>query len=407
MSQDHEFDSLVDASITTNGGASYFWVRAPARTRVRVIHTNSVVDTDYYETEMLQLDISGGDFPPPVRIRQSPTTRSRGQLTIQPATGGGYHINSFFDVSTELSVNGGATWFPSTSPARMVLTSPSPEVPTASDRLPVLASRYISARGFSAPYLNGLIISNVIHYGFTTNHPPPPPVPNSSVVHNFGSEVEFGVSSDGGMTFSAHRAPANTSVRVTHMTNAEGTRYLQTEMLQLDVSGGTLPPQVRVRESPVKASLGRTHIRSSGGGVMVGSYFDIFTEVSLDNGQNWSPALCPHPVIIERTSTPRPIPTLSEWGLIIMALLLLTVGSIYLLRPQLPGFTGMTFVPFARALFMRVLTAAALLWVGAVTAIALTAGALHPRDVMGSLLATVIISYWLHVLLVRPTRQAG
>ncbi|MDP6547194.1 MAG: PEP-CTERM sorting domain-containing protein, partial [Phycisphaerae bacterium] len=35
--------------------------------------------------------------------------------------GGLYHIDSFFDVFTELSVDGGANWIPSVGSARMVL----------------------------------------------------------------------------------------------------------------------------------------------------------------------------------------------------------------------------------------------------------------------------------------------
>jgi len=399
-SQDHEFDSLFDAQITTNGGVSYVWVRTPARTRVRVTHTNSTAGTDYFQTEMLQLDIAGGDLPPGVRIRQSPTNRSLGQLTIQPAPGGGYNVNSFFDVWTDLTPNGGALWLPSTTAARMVLTNPSPETFATSDRLPVRPSRYKSAPGFSAPYANGIIISNVTHYGFTANNPPP--APGGTVVHSFGSEVEFQVSVDGGVTFSQQRAPANTSVRVTHMADAEGTRYFETEMLQLDVSGGTLPPQVRVRESLARGSLGRTHIRPASGGAMVGSYFDIFTDVSLDGGQTWAPALCPHPVALESSSST--IPTLSEWGLIIMALLLVTVASIFISRSHAPGLAvnGSLFVA---SVFIRVGTVAAFLWLAGIAIFGSIAGTISSTDVAGSLISTVIGAYWVHLLVAWPKAQ--
>jgi hypothetical protein len=46
-----------------------------------------------------------------VQIRESPTLPSIGQTTIQPS-GGEYWIDSFFDVFTELSINGGP-WMPS------------------------------------------------------------------------------------------------------------------------------------------------------------------------------------------------------------------------------------------------------------------------------------------------------
>jgi hypothetical protein len=246
-----------------------------------------------------------------------------------------------------------------------------------------------------------MIVSNVFHYGFTTDYPPP--VPNSSVVHNFGSQVDFQVSTDGGTTFAQHRAPANTSVRVTHMTNSEGTKYLQTEMLQLDITGGTLPPQVRVRESPVQASVGRTHIRSVPGGAMIGSYFDIFTEVSTNGGISWSPALCPHPVRLDGSYNK--IPTLSEWGLIILALLLVTVASIFIGRSQVPGFAANGSL-LVGSVFVRVLGVVVLLWLACVITIAMTIG-ISSTDVAGSLISSVIGAYWLHLLVARPKIQVS
>jgi len=31
-------------------------------------------------------------------------------------------------------------------------------------------------------------------------------------------------------------------------------------------------------------------VRQVGGGYMIDSFFDVFTDISLDNGANWSPA---------------------------------------------------------------------------------------------------------------------
>ena len=57
------------------------------------------------------------------------------------------------------------------------------------------------------------------------------------------------------------------------------------------LSGGTLPGGVMVRESPTKASVGRTSVRTdTNGAYHISSFFDIFTEVSLDGGNTWSPS---------------------------------------------------------------------------------------------------------------------
>jgi hypothetical protein len=54
-------------------------------------------------------------------IRESPTLASTGQTSIADLGGGLYRIDSFFDIFTELSVDGGSTWMPATSSVRMDL----------------------------------------------------------------------------------------------------------------------------------------------------------------------------------------------------------------------------------------------------------------------------------------------
>ena len=69
--------------------------------------TNNLTGT--FDTEMLQLDLSGGG----VMIRESPTLASTGSTRITDMGGGVFHIDSFFDIFTELSLDGGQTWTPS------------------------------------------------------------------------------------------------------------------------------------------------------------------------------------------------------------------------------------------------------------------------------------------------------
>lgn len=135
---------------------------------------------------------------------------------------------------------------------------------------------------------------------------------------------------------------------------------------------------------------------------MVGSYFDIFTDVSLDGGQTWAPALCPHPVALESSSST--IPTLSEWGLIIMALLLVTVASIFISRSHAPGLAvnGSLFVA---SVFIRVGTVAAFLWLAGIAIFGSIAGTISSTDVAGSLISTVIGAYWVHLLVAWPKAQ--
>ena len=55
-------------------------------------------------------------------IRESPTLQSLGHLTIEPAPargGGGFIVDSFFDVFVELSTDGGQTWTPAAASVRL------------------------------------------------------------------------------------------------------------------------------------------------------------------------------------------------------------------------------------------------------------------------------------------------
>lgn len=76
--------------------------------------------------EMISLDISGGTLPSGMMIRESPTQPSAGFTTYEPIGGGQFRIDSFFDVFTELSLDGGATWIPSSGPSRMSTQTPEP-----------------------------------------------------------------------------------------------------------------------------------------------------------------------------------------------------------------------------------------------------------------------------------------
>ncbi len=91
---------------------------APGTMKVKVTLTAESSDTRFYETEMVQLDLSGGTLPPGMMLRESPTLVSTGKLKIQELSPGGppYRIDSFFDIFTEISVDGGSTWKPASVP---------------------------------------------------------------------------------------------------------------------------------------------------------------------------------------------------------------------------------------------------------------------------------------------------
>ena len=307
--QVQNFDSQMDMAFSTNGGATFQPVRASAAVTVQVRHSRDEGGTQIFDTEMLALNLSGGGLPGGFLIRESPTKQSTGGAYSRPPAAGDpdpdlLRIGSFFDVFVELSIDGGATWTASTvAPAHHELQCLAPEVVESSSNLPPVADRYLSTAGGQAAF-TGIVIREVKLDHFTQAMPPPPP--GGSQVQATGATVSFMISTNGGVSFAPGSAPASMSFNVASYVDQAATRYFDTEMLQLDISGGSLPAGVRLRESPSKASTGRTSIRQTAADYRISSFFDVFTELSVDGGATWAPtAAAPLKLVLEK-SPPAP-----------------------------------------------------------------------------------------------------
>ena len=84
--------------------------------------------TGLFDTEIVSMDLSGNVGGIPVTIQEAQAEQSWGKTDILDLGGGLYHIDSFFDVFTELSVDGGNTWIAdANAPVRVHLEPPVPE----------------------------------------------------------------------------------------------------------------------------------------------------------------------------------------------------------------------------------------------------------------------------------------
>ena len=72
-------------------------------------------------TELTQMNANISSSLGTILLRESPTLHSYGQTDITGPSGGYYFIDSFFDVFTELSLDGGISWLPSTSSSDLTL----------------------------------------------------------------------------------------------------------------------------------------------------------------------------------------------------------------------------------------------------------------------------------------------
>jgi hypothetical protein len=212
------------------------------------------------------------------------------------------------------------------------ITSEVKEVKRTTKLLPPLGP-FKSLQGEFIPFGGGIMLRNVMHSGWAPIALPP--INFGTQFYNFTSPIMFEISLDNGNTWNPHNANSVMQVRVTNLGNTIGTMpdYYETEMIQLDISGGTLPPGVMIRESPTLPSLGRTEIRTiTPIDFGIGSFFDVFTELSLNGGANWQPAQSSSGLKVILQENALAIPTMTEWGMIILAGLILIAGAFYIRR---------------------------------------------------------------------------
>ncbi len=305
-------NSQLDCQFSQDGGLTFMPVRAPVTMTFKINNARGFQNQSTYETEVAQFDVSGGDLPLGVRLRVSPNNSTTGGTWMLAGgggggAGGGAAISSFFDIFTQISTDNGNTWLSATNgPAHLELQRIAPANLFTNNLFPPLAGTLVCTQQWFAYYLNGIVITNMVLGQFSAAISPPSS--GGNITHSFGSTVEFDLSQDGGLSYTHTSSPAAVTVAITNRLGDDGTTiYYDTEMSQFDVSGGGLPGGVQIRESPTKASLGRTTSSAVSGGAsgyQIDSFFDVYTEVSVDGGQTWQPTVAGPATITLKPSAP-------------------------------------------------------------------------------------------------------
>jgi len=306
------FPTILEFQYSRDDGKTFQDARAQAETQVRIsvdtgeVHPEPKFQVRFFNTELLSMNVAGGTLAPGVMIRESPSKASLGKHVIRTIDGG-FMVSSFFDVFLEVSIDGGQTWSPALAPAHVDYSSPAPETLYTTDDFPPMGD-YNSLPNVPTRFANGLITRWYVHKIGPPLPclvcPPPPCLECPPEIFQFDAELDFQYSTDGGRTFIQASAPVETKVRVKHTENTADTRIFETEILSILIPLGPNVLPVMLRESPTLASKGKTTVRKVDGGFEIASFFDIFTEVSLDGGKNWSPVENPSHVVLQPTPPP-------------------------------------------------------------------------------------------------------
>jgi hypothetical protein len=128
-SEHHDFDydligqgQCLGVGCAANGVPPSFPIFMNGRVQTVAFNKGPSDTTGTFQTEMVGMSLQGaGPMPPFVMLRDSPTLPSLGLTRITDTGGGTFHIDSFFDVFTELSLDGGSSWMPSIGPTRIDL----------------------------------------------------------------------------------------------------------------------------------------------------------------------------------------------------------------------------------------------------------------------------------------------
>jgi hypothetical protein len=123
------FNSTLQATAHFQGGSFPMTLTGP----VEVLVADRVGNpTGYFDTEILSMTLSSGPIvlpgigPTEIIIRESPTLPSLGLAGVHDMFDGRYFIDSFFDVFTELSLDGGSSYYASEGSTLVALNVPEP-----------------------------------------------------------------------------------------------------------------------------------------------------------------------------------------------------------------------------------------------------------------------------------------
>lgn len=216
---------------------------------------------EYIDTEIIQLDLSGSGAFGPVMLRESPTRASTGKV-VQQSPGVDFPANSFFDVFVEVDY-AGAT-FVNLEPVHMQAEIYS---------LPPFALPYLPPPGTCIP----LAVKGSTQPVLWLIH----------AEHNVKT-VRDCYDVNAGFTFADHQTQTivnfygKGSASIVHGTLPKGAQMIAAELVTLSLTGYGIDSRGLTRVMSAQDTLIRGSFGALGGSPGIDSFFDVFTELSVD-----------------------------------------------------------------------------------------------------------------------------
>ena len=257
-------------------------------------HSRDVWGTQFFDTEILQLDLTAGGL----LLRESPTLHSTGQTTVRSHLSliGGlfdldYMISRFSDVFTEISMDGGTSWIPTQQSGHLELRIDPAAVAPVIEPTPLLPPPngvYVSPQ-LTDWELFPYVILNTTRWKFFTGSVIPP-VAATTITNSFNLTADMQFTTNGGSSFQNVRVSAPAQMTVASHGSSSDTIY-DIEIIGLNF---TLPGGLMIRESPTEPSRGEIEVDPLPDGTYrISSSLWVFTELSLDGGASWQPPAVP------------------------------------------------------------------------------------------------------------------
>ncbi|MBI5477073.1 MAG: T9SS type A sorting domain-containing protein [Ignavibacteriales bacterium] len=312
-SQVYSFSATADLELSADGGITWTpYYNLPVSLQVNLNHQSDEGGKQNYLTEVLQFDITsiGGI----ARLRESPTLASKSKIIMSQLPDGQWHVESFFDIFTEVSVDGGATWSTALNKLTLNFVQPADSKFNSTNYFPTDA-QFKSIGDDYIQFSNGYLLRKLLHDRFTQSLQPPPPL--TSQTNSFSGIAEFELSIDGGVSWSQISAAVNEDVWISSASDDNNSRFFNTEFLSFSISGGTLSGGMQIRESPTKPSIGRYEFFSFGQlDYGLSSFFDIYFEITIDAGMTWSPSVKPFYILMRGTPVTMSVDMNSGWNMV-------------------------------------------------------------------------------------------